>query len=326
MAHQGQINERIRWLERKVNEIGRLDNENTQVNVTDPDYENKYATADNNAQYYGDMLERFYGPLLRERARMATAPPAPPGWQPPPGGLTAGYIQMRRGSGLTHAQNVPVLHSRMMMHHDLLAGVAADELNEDEKLHRDVANESYTEADKRKSFGDYEYQPADSSLRTGVWHNKKSNKTIIGYRGTKDLKDLYSDVADPKGNILRGTHRKADQYKNDVKHYDAIKQKYGGEISVTGHSYGGSRTESLSKQRNVRGQAFNVGRGFGKEQISEALQCKLPKRFRPKWCDKMTRHHIRGDPLSVIDRLSYGKTKVYDSRGLKSHMMSSFYK
>ena len=95
--------------------------------------------------------------------------------------------------------------------------------------------------------------------------------TVVGLRGTKDLKDLYSDVADPKGNILRGTQRSSDQYKADLKHFDSVKSKYGGDVSVTGHSLGASRAENVSRHRNVRGQAFNLGRGFGVQQVVEKI-------------------------------------------------------
>lgn len=238
--------------------------------------------------------------------------------------MTHQMTRRRRGDGQHRAQCVPPLC--MHMAEPPTAGAAADELDDEGKLNRDIANESYEEEGKRKDIGDYQYQAADSSKRTGVWRNAKTNKTVVGLRGTKDLKDLYSDVADPKGNILRGTQRSSDQYKADLKHFDSVKSKYGGDVSVTGHSLGASRAENVSRHRNVRGQAFNLGRGFGVQQVVEKMKCSLPKRFRPSWCNKMTRHHIRGDPLSVVDRLSYGKkTKVYDSRGLKSHMMSSFY-
>ena len=206
------------------------------------------------------------------------------------------------------------------------AGAAADELNEDEKLHRDVANESYENEDERKDLGDdgiYQYKAEDSDKRTGVWHNADTQHTVIGHRGTADLGDVNTDLFSIKGNIFKGTQRNNPLFKADLEHFDRTAEKYGGNISVGGHSLGSSRSENVSRNRNVRAHGFNTGRGFGFQQIKEKVTCSSSNP--PAWCDKMTRHHIRGDPLSLVDRLSYGKTKVYDSRGLKSHMMSSFY-
>ena len=127
--------------------------------------------------------------------------------------MTHQMTRRRRGDGQHRAQCVPPLC--MHMAEPPTAGAAADELDDEGKLNRDIANESYQDEDKRKDIGDYKYQAADSSKRTGVWRNAKTNKTVVGLRGTKDLKDLYSDIADPKGNILRGTQRSSDQYKAD---------------------------------------------------------------------------------------------------------------
>jgi hypothetical protein len=71
----------------------------------------------------------------------------------------------------------------------------------------------------------------------------------MGMRGTKDLKDVYTDLADPRGNILRGTQGTNPMYDNDLKLYDKAQAKYGGSTFTSGHSLGGSRAQNLSKKK-----------------------------------------------------------------------------
>ena len=198
-------------------------------------------------------------------------------------------------------------------------------MSDDDKLARDMANVAYDEADKRGNIGDYEYDRGLSDKNTAVYHNKKTNKNYMALRGTKDLKDVYTDLADPRGNILKGTQGSNPMYDNDLKLYDKVQSKYGGSTLTSGHSLGGSRAQNLSKKKNIAGQAFNLGRGLDKGMLLDKAKCSLPKAIRPAFCGKFTSHHIKSDVLSMANRFSYGKHKNYKSKGLKSHFMSNFY-
>ena len=199
-------------------------------------------------------------------------------------------------------------------------------MSDEDKLARDMANVAYDEADTRGNIGDYEYDRDLSDKNTAVYHNKKTNKNYLGLRGTKDLKDLYTDLADPRGNILRGTQGTNPMYEGDLKLYDKVQAKYGGSTLTSGHSLGGSRAQNLSKKKNIVGQAFNLGRGFDKGMVLDKAKCSLPKPIRPSFCGKFTSHHIKGDALSLLNFASYGKHKKYKMKGPhKAHFMSRFY-
>ena len=193
-------------------------------------------------------------------------------------------------------------------------------LNDDERLSANIADNVYSK--ERKNFGDYEYIPEYSDAERGVWHNKKLKKTRIGYKGTNNLKDVFTDTLDPEGNIMSGTQRDNPQYKKDLEHFDKVASIYGKDIALSGHSLGGSRTYNVSKNKNVRGHAFNTGRGKDKQMLIDKAKCNKPNP--PKWCDKMTSYRIRGDVLSVANRLAYGKHKTFNTKGLKSHSMTNF--
>lgn len=199
---------------------------------------------------------------------------------------------------------------------------AQNMMDDEEKLSANIAEDVYNK--ERHDFGDYKYIAEDSDGDRGVWYNANLKKTRIGYKGTDNLKDVYTDTIDPRGNILSGSQRNNPQYKKDLDHYDKISAKYGNDIRLSGHSLGGSRTYNVSKQRNVRGDAFNTGRGKDKQMILDKARCNLPNP--PKWCDKMTSLRIRGDPLSVANRLAYGRHKTFNTAGFKSHSMGNFQK
>jgi hypothetical protein len=145
-------------------------------------------------------------------------------------------------------------------------------MSDDDKVARDMANVAYDEADKRGNIGDYEYDRELSDKNTAVYHNKKTNKNYMGMRGTRDLKDVYTDLADPRGNILKGTQGSNPMYDNDLKLYDKAQSKYGGSTPTSGHSLGGSRAQNLSKKKNTAGQAFNLGRGLDKGMLLDKGQ------------------------------------------------------
>ena len=202
-----------------------------------------------------------------------------------------------------------------------------DETNDEEKLARDAAEDAYQDVDKRKeSIGGYQYQQDLSDKRTAVYHNPTNNESHIAFRGTRDAKDAFTDTLDPRGNIMTGSQGMNPLYKSDVAIYDKVSARHGGPISLSGHSLGGSRAEHVSRKRNAKANTFNLGRGIGMvgiaTQVYHKARCNLPGA--PAYCDKITRHRIRGDPLSVADKISYGKHKTYKTRWFKSHSMGNF--
>lgn len=195
-------------------------------------------------------------------------------------------------------------------------------MTEEEQLAQKISDQAYGEHGKRENLGGWEVDPELSDKRVVTYHNKTNNRTYIGYRGTDVAdkerekfmgmgmaKDLYTDIFDPAGNIVRGSQGKNPLYQSDDAHFEKVRTKYGKNISVTGHSLGGSRAIRQSKRQNVYGQGFNVGRGFDKGQREDYKTCGKPNP--PAWCTKFTSHHRSGDPLSLMNRFVHGKNKYY---------------
>lgn len=203
-------------------------------------------------------------------------------------------------------------------------------LNDDEKLGLHTASQAYEPPDKRKDFGDYKYKKDDSDKNTAVYHNDKLNKSYIGYRGTADIADVKLDVSNKDGNIVAGTQRNSATYKKRLDKHKAISKKYGNLAGVSGHSLGGNISDYVARETGAKAQVFNTGRGVDGEALADKALCMLPKGMgRPAYCDKITRHRISGDPLSVADKfISYGKTKTYNNPSsiAKAHSLDNFYK
>ena len=200
---------------------------------------------------------------------------------------------------------------------------AQDNMTDEEKLSANIANDAYNK--ERHNFGGYEYQKDDSDESRAVYHNKKTGKTRIGYKGTDDLKDLRTDTTHKQGNILHGTQAGNPQYKKDLEHYDKIRNKYGGQdgdYTLSGHSLGSSRSYNTSKNRNIRGHGFNTGRGIDKQMKLDKKRCNEPNP--PAFCDKMTSLRINYDPLSVMNKGAYGQHKQFSGNSLNPHSMSNF--
>lgn len=205
-----------------------------------------------------------------------------------------------------------------------------DTLDEDARLGLDMAHRAYDNEDDRQDVGDYKYVRGDSDKNVAVYNNSKTGEAYIGYRGTKDLDDVKTDLTNKDGNILAGTQNKSDRFKASLDKYDAMKKKYGKIKGVAGHSLGGAIGSYISRERDQKAQLFNTGQSlFDGEGMADKAMCKLPKMLRPSYCDKTTRHRISNDPLSVGNKWGgYGTTNTYDGDGLGAnrHSLDNFYK
>ena len=82
----------------------------------------------------------------------------------------------------------------------------------------------------------FKYDPHLSSQTEKVFHNPDTNETVVSHAGTnfgssKQYNDLKSDHA-----ILWGLEKQDKRFKNAQTHLDKVKNKYGKNITVTGHS------------------------------------------------------------------------------------------
>ena len=204
---------------------------------------------------------------------------------------------------------------------------AYDQMNKDEQEDAIFTNASYDAPETRKDIGDYKYDKDLSDLRTAVYHNPKTKHTKMSLRGTdfKNVKDVATDVG-----ILTGKQKNTSMFKKDKKDFKKVVSKYGKNIKLHGHSLGGSRAYQLSKDNNVEASVFNMGTGIDKGGMFDKLKCSNPiKTMRPKWCDKIKKHHVFGDGISATGKLTAGDQKTYftgDYNPAKTHTMANFLK
>ena len=140
----------------------------------------------------------------------------------------------------------------------------------------------------------YKYDPSLSSQTEKVFYNPNTKETVISHAGTNfGSKKWYNDLRSDNA-ILWGLEKQDKQFKNAQSHLDKVKNKYGDNITVTGHSLGGSISEQLARSNpNVNSIAFNRGSG--------PLQS---FRKRPKNLIDVSN---RNDPISYFSRSRKGK-------------------
>lgn len=93
-----------------------------------------------------------------------------------------------------------------------------------------------------------------SNENRAVYH--KQGKAKVVFRGTnpKNLRDLGTDAL-----IGLGLQDKSTRFKNAVKTTDLAIAKYGKEnVSLTGHSLGGSQAAYVSRKRGLKATGFNA--------------------------------------------------------------------
>lgn len=95
----------------------------------------------------------------------------------------------------------------------------------------------------------------DKQLSTeehSVFHNAKTKETVISYRGTTNLNDVKTD-----SHIALGREKHTERYKRSEEVFEKTKDKYGNNITTTGHSLGGGISLHISEKYDVKGHHFN---------------------------------------------------------------------
>mgnify|MGYP001613845204 CR=1 FL=1 len=100
-----------------------------------------------------------------------------------------------------------------------------------------------------------------SNERVGVYKRGKDKHVLIGFRGTRigDLEDMAADAE------IFGGKYDGKAFSDATRLVDAVGQKYGGNITLSGHSLGGTKSIQAAKALGVRSYAFNPGTGTGDE-------------------------------------------------------------
>ena len=104
----------------------------------------------------------------------------------------------------------------------------------------------------------YSFDPEISNNNTRVYYNPDENKTLLTIRGTKNLNDIVTDFSVFLGTTdLQNTKR----FKDTEKIYNKAKEKYKN-LTIVGHSLGGSLANALPTDKNDRVFTYNKGVGL----------------------------------------------------------------
>jgi hypothetical protein len=107
----------------------------------------------------------------------------------------------------------------------------------------------------------YEVDKELSGKDWTVYHNPKTKKTSIKYRGTDvtNWRDLSTDAL-----IAMGLQGVGSRFRRAEKVYDRTVSKYGGkkeDVNVYGHSLGGTLALHVNQTRGAKANAYNPGSG-----------------------------------------------------------------
>ena len=214
-----------------------------------------------------------------------------------------------------------------------------EQLQDNDKLAYDFSQQSYKKPDNRTNVGEYEYDPSLSNAYTAVWHNKTAKKTHVSNRGSTTAYDwLVSDAQ-----IALGTEDRGRRFKRAVDTTKRAHEKYGYNVSTSGHSLGG-KTSAYTTEMLGNEQWYDGGTGFNQGNSSLGRDAFWSKQRRecnsknpPAYCNKQTNVKERGDYISntnvACDFITFGlggnlcrksdafgNTKTYDHRKSKRWM------
>lgn len=140
---------------------------------------------------------------------------------------------------------------------------------------------------------------------------QKEGKAKVAFRGTnpKNLKDLGTDLL-----VGLGLQDKSSRMKNAVKATDMVIAKYGKEnVSLTGHSLGGSQAAYVSRARGLDATGFNAA--FSR--VDEV---------RNRTYSKFHAVQTKSDPIggTVRNVRKVGKKTWVNSNSWNPHALSNF--
>ena len=161
-----------------------------------------------------------------------------------------------------------------------------------------LAQQAYKQ-ERQRQVGSYLFDDEFSDAESAVYHDPESKKTILAARGTVvGPKDLLADVGVATGTNIGGY---GSRFKRTQDTFDRTRAKYGGDISATGHSLGGTLAASLAAQNNIAATTYN--RGAGLPRLSDLKCSRFNPLKRPEYCDKIENNRVQGDGVSIMGRL-----------------------
>jgi hypothetical protein len=180
-------------------------------------------------------------------------------------------------------------------------------------LHALIAKEAYAQPNQRaKEIQGYYLDDTIGDDENAVYRNPETQDVVQGLRGTQTgagwkttLGDLRNDIGVALPFLSRSSGLNARTNRAE-KVYNDIAERYGRAPALSGHSLGGSVAQRVlgrvGKQNpETTASTFNMGTGL--LPTLNSLKCRLPKRFRPSFCDRATNYRVKGDVVSLTSRL-----------------------
>lgn len=199
-----------------------------------------------------------------------------------------------------------------------------------ETIHAQLAKASYG---KEAPGHGYQLDTELSNRDRHVYH--KDGKAVVAFRGTNlsGTKDRFRDLAADALITLGLTHT-SKRFKGAAETTDKALQKYGKEnVSLTGHSLGGSQALHVSKKNkdlNLETHAYNPGvspidvaRSKGAFTAKHLLG---PMGGDGGFGSRTTIHAVRKDVVGALSPYLKGvKTKMYSAKkGKGAHALANF--
>ena len=171
-------------------------------------------------------------------------------------------------------------------------GSKAEKVNKIHDKHRidlDLANESYTDTEKRKmDMNGYKYVPKASNKEHAIYVNEATKKVILAYRGSTMGKDFVDDWVKSDKAIALNKFETSDRFKREKEWtkdmLNILPKNY--KVSTTGHSLGGTIAMEMGHLFKLPSVVFNAG-----------VSTNHAKKFKD---DNVNFYHAKGDAVSLL--------------------------
>jgi hypothetical protein len=130
----------------------------------------------------------------------------------------------------------------------------------DPKVYATLSKEAYKDNNDVQDRDGFILDRELSDRETKVFVNENTRTVVLSFRGTKEAKDIGSDVA-----IATGYEDYNPRFKGSLKKFDEVYAKYGNSYTydTTGHSLGGQLATYVDRNRDNVHENLSFSRGSG---------------------------------------------------------------